>query len=838
MLLALCACRATAATSGPAPTTALSTPEAPPPSHTDALVRAREAPRMPTCEATDAITAARLSPGIAARPSLARSARGGLVAFITDPHGDGATKLDLLALDAQGSPTDEQGRPRGIVELADAGESPDDPQLLATSTGWLLAWRAGPAGRQRLHVRPLDVAGVPTGEARAVGPTGWLGAPTLHGPADRWTLAVTLSPTRVAHAGRRDVPWATQLAVIAHDGTVTTVDAPEGSRFDVRAPRVVTTPSGPRVYATVARLGAAPGDERALAQLDGRTLSLVARDLDHPAALTVGDGVMLAWRARMTRHDASARAVRIPFAGEADAPPVTLATFRGSFDADVALAPMGANLVGAFTITALSDDAAGSLNVSLLDAQGAYVGRAPVLTGFPTRSTEVVLATPPEGASDDTVWLAIDGRDSEDGGPELLLTRARCDSAQPRERLDVPPPTFEQDLTPADAAPVSLARGADEMRCQVRGTGELAPHVSGTDDDLAHTEAAVAVTPTGAALLAITRASADAPTRLVLATVDAQSHASPARPVVENPAHLLAFEALANGSALAVVSLASAGNDARERIELVTVRGNVVARARLAGLHTPTSAAVSDNGSFFVVADDEQGRTVLAHGNTVGNGARVTAPVIDALLRPGDALLDVVREGSQHELLVGRPDAMGGEVARSVARITLGATPLTVALRDLRDPFADPLGHPRETALFARSADRLAVLYDEHNSLRMATLDGARTRDARGVLDLLPGGGDVLAASWSGRTRWLALRTGETDTAHSSLRPVTLAAVDERGEAAVTTRLPEDPNAIVQGTVIGTAGDRVVMLHPRTGARGGVTWAWLDATCNRRGGGR
>ncbi len=832
-LLCLVACRATTATPPPATALPIAAPERSP--EGDVLVRAVEAPAMPTCEAADAITAAALSEGVAAAPALARRSDGGLVAFVTDPHGDGATKIDLLGLGAQGSPADESGATRPIVELADMGAAPNLPALAPWRDGYLLAWRAGAPGQQRVMTRTLDARGIPTGDARAHGAAGWLGAPSLMVRGERWFIAVARSASRVANAGADEgVAWASHIDLISDDGPARSTPAPDGGAFDGGAPTLVGAPDGPRIYATAMRRAGVPGDERALLAIDGATVTMVARDLDHPAALAVDGGVLVAWRARMTRHDASIRSVLLPFAGDPAAPPVTLSTYRGAFEAQVALAPLGRGLVAAFTISTLADDGAGSLNASLLDDHGAYIGRAPLLTGFPTRRARVVAASAPAGASDDAVWFAIDGRDADGSGPELLLTRASCDSARPRERLDVPPGTFVQDLSAPDAAPVSLARNAAEMRCQVRSTGAFTPHVSGAENGLAGTGAGVAVTPSGAVLMAVTKADGAARPRLMLSTLDAQGRLSPARPVMDNPARLLALEPVAGG-ALAVVTYTFQG---AERADVVFVRGAAVTHSLMpTGLRNPSSAVIAPSGAIFVVGETDAGDTALAQ--IPWTAGRAGAPVPLARLRAGDAVLDAARQGTETLVLLGRPDAMGSAVAQSIARVAVpdGARP-TEAVRNARDPFADPIGHARGTALWARVSNAPALVYDERNTLRIAEFSNGQARAPRSALEVLPGGGEVLSSSWSADARWLALSTGYADEQHASLRAVTLASIDQRGEAAVTARLPDDPNAIAEGTVIGANGDRVVVLHPRNEARGGITWAWVEATCPRTGGGR
>ena len=191
--------------------------------------------------------------------------------------------------------------------------------------------------------------------------------------------------------------------------------------------------------------------------------------------------------------------------------------------------------------------------------------------------------------------------------------------------------------------------------------------------------------------------------------------------------------------------------------------------------------------------------------------------------------------------LLTRPDGMGGEVGQAVAQWALrdGVQP-SPAARDARDVFADPLGHARRSALWLRVAGAPALAYDENASLRVADVVDGSLRNARGVLDLFPAGGAVLSSSWGGGgVRWLALATGFPDEAHGAMRPVTLAALDDRGEVrALTTALPNDNDAIPTGVALGARGERVVMLHPRTERAGGMSWAWIDVTCTLPGEGR
>lgn len=802
----------------------------------EVLVRARQAPEMPVCEATDAITTASLSPGVPAHPALARRGDEGLVAFVTAPRA-GETRLALLPLGAQASPTDEHGNLRDQIELTDTGPMPAFPALVPYGEGYLLAWREGVRTRQRMMVRRLDARGVPQGAAWTVGETGVLGAPSLFVDAERWTVAFARADTLLPDAGRsQGVPWATHLVVATgdHPPHVVTVTAPNGARFDGSPPVFVSTPAGLRVQVTVARRDAVPGDERALLQLldaDGPTL--VARDLDHPTALSTPQGPIMAWRARMTRHDTALRAVRIPFGAHPDRPPVTLATYRGAFELTPALAPLGHGRIGVFSISTLSDDAAGSLNVSLLDESGAYIGRAPVLTSFPARSATMAVAPAPPGSSDPMAWLAIDGRATDGSGPKLLLVRAGCDPSRTVDRLDVPPGTFLQDLSPPEPPPLGLARNAPEHRCVVRNHGDFTPHRSNTDDVLVGSSAGVAVTRTQASLFTVARSHPGTPPKLLSITLDAQHRPSPLRTLFDDASEVLAAEAIPGETALAVVPRVVRGV---VRPFVVIVRNQtIVVRPFAQAWRDPSSAAiVRETGAIVMVARDDTGATVLVYTPWGADGPGPSRAV--AWLRRGDAIADVARRERATEVLLSRPDGMGGDVGRSVAAWTIRDGEGSAS--EARDPFADPLGHPRRTTLWHTIAGVSALVYDENALLRVAEVRDGMLHAPRSVLELFPGGGAVRSSAWAGAgLRWLALATGFPDEAHAAMRDVTLAALDDRGEIrALSTTLPNDDDALATGIALGAYGERVVFLYPRTERGGGMRWVWIDATCPLPGG--
>ncbi len=802
------------------------------------LVRAREAPVMPGCTAEENTNAIFLSAGVPATPSIARTADGRvLVAYVTDDNDDGRTEVRVVSLDDEGT----AGTP---VALPDAGQSPDAPVLVARGDGFMVAWRQGPVGHRRIAVRALDARGVPVAPVSLVnGVEGWLGAPALALSAGRSWLAVI----------RADAPPAdpeafegTHAVVIAPDGTLRDTPAPAGGAYDGEAPELVPARDGVRAFATVARRGEVVNGERALVRLPdthGAAPVLIARDLDHPAALPApGGGTMLVWRARVARHDVAMRLMVLGADDTITAPPVTVGTWRGAFGMRAALVPLGAlgdlgETVGVFTASTLSDDNDASVNVSLVTARGDYVGRAPVLASALTRSAGIVaVATGPGRA------LAVLDRS---GGrvPALGLERVRCDAAAPIARLDVPPPTWVQDVADPDAPTVSLAHpGAAEMTCTPRGAGLFVTHASGTDDALGGTAAAAVVTLGGAVLLAVVKAPGADHGRLVMATVDGRGQRSPVRTVTEPVDGLLAAEAV-HGGVLAVVTTVGGA----PRTERVMLRGGTAAVSVVPGLGRATSAAVvPETGVAFVSAANETGDVSLYRMRERGEAVR------EARLRPGDEVRDAVRGENRTVVLLERADGFGEDVARMLARVEV----LDIERHDYEapgDPFAEPLGYPRSSAVWARGERGLAVLYAERTTVRLADVSAEYGgMDAHSVLGVYPGGGRVLSAGWTAGVRWAALATGVPDDGNTHAGAVTLAAVRTDGVLrGVTTALGDDASAVADGVALGVravdggapGAARVVLVYPRVttsvqGIPAGLEWRWTRMDCAVPGGGR
>lgn len=751
--LALLACRS-APRAAPVTTAVAATPPAATRAAAElALARAREFAEMPRCEASDAVTLARTAPGVPATPTIARNASGALVAFVAVPEGERAPKVMVIALDAQGNRAGEQA-----VALLDGGESPALPALAAEGDGFVLAWRSGAPGRQQVRTRRLDARGVPAGETRTLASPGWVGGITLHAADGRTAVAFPYRIDRAPGAGSPDAtPWATRIHI--HDGRRDAdIDAPPGGAFTGEAPRLTGVGDGLRVWALTARANGRGDDEHALVTrrvADGDTLHLVARDLDHIDAHALSEGTLVTWRARVARRDVALRAAVIRDDGTSETPPLTLATFGGAADLRGALVPLGPDHVAALTLATLADDANGSVNLSVMDRAGAPLGRAPALTSVLARDTALGVAPPPPGTSDGLAWAVIDGRDSHDGRPTLLLTRLGCDPQRTVPRLDLHPATWVQQLAPPDAAPIALARlGASPaaMSCETRATRPWAPHASGQENALVGSSAAVVITPAGAQLYAVTR-TAEGRTRLVTSTLNAQGVATPLRTVREGDVTL------------------------------------------------PPAARPFD------------------------------AMVPASALREGDTVSDALRDGAATLALVARPDDLGAEVAS-----TLGLYRGAAA-----DLFADPLGHPRGRVVFTPSRrdepGARAVLFNDRGTLRRSEIVDGVLRAPQSLMETFPGGGEILAASGSGATRWVALVSGDPGEGHN-VGALTLAAMDASGVRGASLLFPEDGSVIPQGVAMAAQGDRVVLLFPRAEQGGTVTWTWADLRCTVPGGAR
>lgn len=794
-----------------------------------AAVRARAPLPMPTCESEQLHALATLTEGVPAMSTLARTEQGAMVAYVTDANQDGNGELMLLPLDVDGHPV-------GQPSLLSTGSYPAHPVLASLGRGYLLAWREGAPGQERIAIRELNPDGTVTARAFVTQPlpTGWLGPPAMTVSADGVFVAVVRSGQRPAdlEARRGDVLVWTRLG-----GDVRTVRAPEGGLFDAEHPPLLVArgAGSVRLFALTMARNAAPGDERALVEVptSGQgPLRLVARDLDAPTALGLPVGVLLGWRARVSARDVAARVYLSPDQGEPMMPPVTVATFRGAFDARVELVPMDEGRLGAFTLSTLADDAGGSLNVSVLTTEGEYVGRQPLLVSSLVRNARLTAASLQRGDA----WFLLEARGDDGSGPVLGLASVNCHSDRPVDRLQIPPPTLVQRLGSLDEPPVnlaSLAQGASAVgRCEAVGAPvPFVQHTSGEGNVLAGTHAAAVSLSRVVILFAVVRDSVRGSTRLVASVLDHRGVLSAPRTVLSNVTNLLAVGTAA-GRAVAVVSAQREGTT-RTQAMVVYIGSDGRSRGFTAlPIDEPTSAVTMSETVLLVGADRSEGDVSLFM--VPWHNGRAGAPVVVTRLKPGDWLTDAMRNANGIVALLARPDALGGEVSRALAAVTIPDS-LTEATRRAvwMDPFADPLGYGRGDAMLIQGTTNPIVIYHEGAFLRAAELDRGELRNLRSVVGVLNNGGELLG--WShgqSDTHWVAVRTGYPEDSSQRISPMTLVRLGPRATVtAVTSSLPDDAGAMAERVALTAQGERLVLVYARPETNGTATWMVARATC-------
>ncbi len=781
------------------------------------MVRAVERVPMPTCEAGDLRALASLTEGLAAQPAIASHENGALVAFLSDPQHDGSAELAVIAVDAQGAP-------RGNATVIATGPYPAHPALVAQGDGYVLAWREGAPSSERIIARRVGSDGAAAGQPLTFDgiASNYLGAPALAVQGDEVTLAVVSGPLpRDLDARRGDsIAWS-RLSDHAHGR----VPAPRGGVFDAESPPVlVAAGDRTRLFVTSMAEDALPGAPRALleasmqnAQGGAEPLTVVATDVASPRGFTTHTGPMLTWRSRTAAHDVAARVWPL----DGDVPPTTVATFRGAQDAEVALLPVGENLLGAFTLSTLADDDGGTLNVSVLTGHGQFVGRQPILVSSLVRSASVLAA-----ATSERMLFVLEGRADNGRDAVLGIAPVQCSTANHADPLEVPPAGLLQRLGALDEPAAQLAHATGT--CTVAAPAQtVTSHLAASGDVLADTDAAAVSLGTSTALLAVARETAGGPLRVAVRVLDAHGAQSPVAWSIDHALHLLAAGRVGN-NALALVTHEHNGTNAS--LVGVTAAGRPRPVAPVA-LARATSAVFSDDGrTLFAVGSvpssaDHMGLYRIAVGGRPGT------PVQLAFLSAGDMVLDAIHVGRETLVLLGRPDALGAEVSRTLAVVTVpDGAPASFHAR----PFAEPRGHGRGPAWLARGASGPVVMYSEGNLLRAADLDHGAFRHARSVLGAYEGGGAALARSASAADgTWLALTSGLPPDAAHVIGPVSLALVSPRGEVRLTTTDVATADHVIAGHAsIARAGDRIALLYAQPEGNTGANWRVIQLTCH------
>jgi len=776
----------------------------------------QRAPDMPTCEASDLVSLGTLTAGLAAQAVIARNDGGGVVLYLVDANHDGDPELTLQRLDAE-------GQPAGSASALQTGARPAYPTIVAQGTGYAVAWREGLPGHERLAARMLDANGAPMSQAIATSAfsNGWLGAPTAAIVGNDLVLAVATQAERPADPDRRS---ARTMELLRVGGERITFSAPDPNSFDATQPPLVLAgvDGAPRIFALV--LGDAQTG-RSLVELRATEPRIVpvARDIDAASVLHSADGAFFGWRARVGLHDVALRSWFVPADGASWSAPVTLATMRGAFDARVVFAPIAENRVGAFTISRLADDASGSLNVSVLGANGDYVGRQPAVISLLVRD-----ARPAAAARAGSVWFVVDARGDAGSGPVLALTRVTCDSAHAADRRQIPAPAMVQ-LLSSDEPRADLASLPANLRatCTPAGTATVfARHHSGVPYALGGSAVGVVTAGDVTTALAVVHPPNAATSQLVASSVDAHGVAAPARMLVDSASALLAT-GVAGTNAIAIVRV---GTAEAERGAVVSVRGAGRPTVVSVPVARPTSAVVAQETGAIVVVGES-----LANAGDVTlffapNAARAAAPTAVALLAPGDRVLDALHDGSETLVLLARPDRLGEEVSRQLAIVSI-PDGSRGAVRG--DAFADAIGHGRGEARLVRAGSGPAIVYHERNVLRWAEIEHRELRNLRSLLATNGSGGAIFGRP-AGTTdaRWVAMATGMPEDAARRVTPITLVALSARGEMrGVTTAFPDDPNAINEGVALGVDSRRMTVVYARTERDGDAAWMIAQTAC-------
>ncbi len=792
---------------------------------TTAMVRAVETTPMPTCEAGDLHALATLTDGVAAQPAIASHEGGALVAFVIASPRDGAHQLMVAAVDAHGAL-------RGNTTHVDTGANPAHPAIAAQGEGYVLVWREGAPGQERIVGRRVAADGAVNNASIAFDgiAAGWLGAPAIAVSGDALALAL------VRHSAHPDDPDARRGDRLewVRGSEHGAVGAPDAGEFEAERPAQWVVANGQlRLFATTMAHAMRAGGGRDLVEvaLDPSAsmhLSLTAGNVAAPRVFASERGPIATWRASVTAHDTAIRAW--PLAG--DVPPLTLATFRGAHDAEAALLPLGEHLLGAFTLSALADDDGGTLNVSVLTDAGQPVGRQPLLVSSLVRSASVIAATTGEGH-----LFVLEGR-AENGRDGVLgIAPIQCSIANHADPLQIPPAGLVQRLASLDEPARQLAQPIGA--CTVAGAPQTAfTHRVERGDVVADSDERLVSLGASTVVFAVVREQDGGARHLAARSLDARGTLGAASSAVEHASRILA----AGRSGAVAVALVetrapdAAHNDAAAHLAVLTAGANGRLSAPAAiPLVAATSAVLADDGrALFVAAASDRAsgdhglfRVPLANG-------RPGAPVLVAALAPGDEVLDAMRGAHDTPVLLARPDELGAPISRSLSIVNIPDAPAAATRQAQRmDPFADPRGHGRGPAWLARSDRGPIVVYAEGNYLRAADLDHGAIRHPHSVLAAHEAGGAPLVrAERSGDASWFAVASGlPADVAHV-IAPVSLVSLSRRGEVRVATSTIAADDRMIAGRVSLTrAGDRLVLGYAQPAGDTAANWRVVTITC-------
>jgi hypothetical protein len=785
------------------------------------LVRAVESTPMPICEAGDLNALATLSEGVPAQPAIASHEHGALVAFVTDAQHDGSRELMLATVDAQGAL-------RGSPTRVDTGNNPAHPALAPLADGYVLAWREGQPGQERIVARRVASDG--TVQNTAVGTdgvgTGWLGAPAIATHGDSVAIAVARSTNRPADLEARRADRIDWSAGPLH----ASAEAPNAGLFDAeRAPQLAFVGDRPRIFATAMAASARPGDARDWIEIVTEPSSRdhvrgVLESASSPRVFTTDGGALLAsWRAPVAAHDVAIRTWSL----EGDTPPLTVATFRGAYDAESALLPLGERLYGVFTLSTLADDDGGTLNVSVVTDRVQPVGRQPLLVSSLVRSAAVIAAS-----TSDRHLFVLEGRADNGRDAVLGIAPVQCSIGNHADPLQIPPAGLVQRLASLDEPSAQLAHPTGT--CTVVAAPQTAvTHHASRADVVADTDARIVSLGTGAVIFAIAREQDHGPTHLVVRGVDARGTLGAPTASLDAAKRILA----AGRSGGAALALVAHGGDVSHPTSLSIVTSRATGRVSAPSavpLVDATSAVLTDDGrALFVAASSD--RNPGDHGLfriPLANG-RAGAPSLIVPLAPGDDVFDAVHSGRETTTLLARPDELGASISRALAITSVPDDGAAAARQATRiDPFADPRGHGRGTAWLARGANGLAVVYSEANYVRTADLDHGAIRHPRSALLAYEGGGALVARERGADATWLAIASGLPADTGRVIAPISLVSLGTRGEIRIVASDVAAADRMIAGRAsIARVGDRLAMLYAQPAGDAAANWRIIEVAC-------
>ncbi|MDP3274893.1 MAG: hypothetical protein Q8Q09_06815 [Deltaproteobacteria bacterium] len=778
------------------------------------LVQGIEPLRTPQCAAGEITSLTSLSPGIDPAFALARSPTGGLVSWVRIGRA-GARELMVMPL----GPT---GAPAGDAQMIAGAQGADFPALVALERGYVLAWVDRPASGERVLSLRLDEAG-------AQQP--WTGRGTSTPAGDPVASAGLLEGTAagrqfaapsLARDGSQVVLIAAQQTTSA---TVMIVQDLLGQGSVQTVPEALDLVAGERVIAlqngTQTRWLASRG-EHTLLLGNGASFAPIARGVSGATMMRVDGGWMTAWSTQqgvVTQVRAQVR----PDEGEPTTPR-TLAAYERAPALNVALVRFGSGLFGALSLSQLADDATGSINLSLVDSHGRFVGRHASMASLRLRSSRTVAAgaAGPRGEA----WVLLDGR-ADDGSAVLGMVSVSCSSDVFANEGAMPTASMLQRASPPEAPTLTADRRGGAALCSPAQDNasagiELATHTAGGEDLTAEASARGVQMADGRVVFFARRRVSAERVECVAPSLGSDQRVV-ARDGVPCESDLTVLDAGAVGPwAIAVTQrsvLRSAGRGeiARSDLSLGGVYDARVLRggSAILALTEGTSSAMS--GLYYLP---------LVRGVP-------TRPVHVARVQRG-VIEDAVVDGGRVRVLLSSFASANGASAASTAARTRALLTFDPRDRELanraqhNDPFTDPLAVGAGPAALVGLGNAMSLLWWDRGVLRTGRIDHGVIREPHSVYGVLDQGGEALSIRHTGEgDLTVAFSANPVQNQDESLlpHPVLLRIGDAGAVTALSVTAPSDRNALVRfGVSALSHGSQMTALY--TVARGN-TLRWM-----------